>query len=86
MENAWVSPSISHSTRKFNKTHHMGRTREIGTHTFPIVWVLFFPVDSHPMVYFIICEIYGFHSMRKCSEIHRIGRAWEIGTHFFPEV
>ena len=41
LENAWASRSISHTTRKCNKTHHMGRTWEIGTHTFPIVWVVF---------------------------------------------
>ena len=41
MGNAWVFPSISHSTGNCNKTHCMGRTQEIGTHTFPIVWVLF---------------------------------------------
>ena len=38
----------------------MWRTWEIGTHTFPIVWVLFFPLDSHSMVYFVICKIHGF--------------------------
>ena len=41
MGNAWVFPSISHSTKKSNKTHRMGRTWEIGTHTFPIARVLF---------------------------------------------
>ena len=41
MGNAWVFPSISHSTGKCNKTHCMRRTWEIGTHTFPIKWVLF---------------------------------------------
>ena len=38
----------------------MWRTWKIGTHTFPIVWVLFFPLDSLSMVYFITCEIHGF--------------------------
>ena len=42
------------------KTHCMRRAWEIGTHTFPIVLVLFFPLVSHSMVYFIICEIHGF--------------------------
>ena len=37
MGNAWVSPSISHSTGKCNKTHRMRWTWETGTHTFPIV-------------------------------------------------
>ena len=35
MGNAWVSQSVSHSTK-------MRRTWEIGAHTFPILWVLFF--------------------------------------------
>ena len=41
MGNVWVFPSISHSTGKCNKTHCMRRTWEVGTHNFPIVWVLF---------------------------------------------
>ena len=41
MGNAWVFPSISYSTKKFNKTHHMGRTWEIVTNNFSIVWVVF---------------------------------------------
>ena len=50
------------------KTHCMRRTWEIGIHTFPIVWLLF-PLDSHSMVYFIICEIHGFP--------HQFPVAWE---------
>ena len=51
----------------------------------------FFPLDSHPMVYFLIGEIHGFlhqfsYSVGKYSEIHRIGRFWEIGNHFFTKV
>ena len=42
MGNAWVSPSISESMGKCNKTHRMGRTWEIGAHTFPILWAHFF--------------------------------------------
>ena len=65
----------------------MWRSWETGTHTFPIVWVLF-PLDSHPMVYFITWELHGFshqifHSIRKVSETHRMGKAWEIGFHIF---
>ena len=41
MGNAGVSLPISHCTRKCNKAHRMGRTWEIGTHTFSIVWILF---------------------------------------------
>ena len=37
MRNAWVSPSILHRTGKSNKTQ--GKAWEIGTPTFPIVWV-----------------------------------------------
>ena len=39
MRNVWVSPSISHSMGKCNKT--LGKSWEIGNHTFPIVWVHF---------------------------------------------
>ena len=60
MGNAWVSLYISHSTGKCNKTHGIGKVWEIGTHTFPIVWVLFFPLDSHLKVYFSIWEMRGF--------------------------
>ena len=42
MGNAWVSPLISHSMGKCNKTHRIRRTWEIGAHTFPILWAHFF--------------------------------------------
>ena len=45
MENARVLPLTSHSMGKCNKTHCMGKTLEISTHIFLIVWVLF----SHPI-------------------------------------
>ena len=60
VENAWVFTSVFHGTAKCNKTHRIGRTWEIGTHKFPIIWVLFLPCDSHPTVYFITWEIHGF--------------------------
>ena len=41
MGNAWVFPLICQSTGKCNKTHHVGRTWEIGTHSFPILQVPF---------------------------------------------
>ena len=41
MENAYIFPSISHSTGKCNKTHGMEKVWEIDTHTFPIACVLF---------------------------------------------
>ena len=59
MGNARIFPSISHNMGKCNETHCMGKVWEIGTHSFPIVWVLF-PSDSHPMVYFIIWEMHEF--------------------------
>ena len=60
MQNAWVAPSICHCMGKWCKTHQAGRAWEMDIHYFPLVWALFFPLDSHAMVYFIICEIHGF--------------------------
>ena len=37
--NAWVSLSVSCSTRKCNKTQFMGSTWKTGTGTFPVVWL-----------------------------------------------
>ena len=37
MGNAWVTPSISQTTGKCNKTNGMGNVWEIDTDTFPIV-------------------------------------------------
>ena len=45
----------------------------------------FFPLDSHSIVHFIICEIHGFPPQFSIA-IHRIGRVQEIGTHFFPNL
>ena len=88
MGNAWVYPSISHSTGKCNKTHCMGRTWEIGTHTLPIWYGCFFSLDSHSMVYFITWEmdVFSHHLavMGKGSQIHRMGKAWEIGSREYP--
>ena len=39
----------------------MWRAWEIGSHTFPIVRVLFSLLDSNPRVYFKMCEIHGFY-------------------------
>ena len=87
---AWVFPAISHSTRKYNKTHRIGRTWEIGTHTFPIVWVLFsirFPSYGilHHMGNAWVSPSIS-HSIGKCSEIHQIGRACVIGTNTLPKM
>ena len=48
----------------------------------------FFPLDSHPMVYFITWEMDGFsyrisHRIRKVSKTHQMGKASEIGFHTF---
>ena len=55
MGNAWVFPSISHSTGKCNKAHCMRRNGKLLLIPFPIVWVLFpclIPItwytSSHP--------------------------------------
>ena len=54
---------------KCNETHGMGNVWEIDTQTFPIVWVLFFPSDSHPLVYFSIWEMHGFpHKFPRVQE------------------
>ena len=52
MGRAWVFSSNSHMMRKYNKTHYMGETWDIDTHTFtnkntsP-------PSNSQPMVFYI---------------------------------
>ena len=57
-----------------NNTNRMRRSWEIGTHTFPIVWVIF-SIRSHPMVNFITWEMHGFfHRIRKFSETHQMGK------------
>ena len=60
MGNAWVFPSISHSTRKCNKTHRMGENLGNWQSYFSHSMGTFFPSDSYPMVYFIIWEMHGF--------------------------
>ena len=90
MGNAWVFSSISHSMGKCNKTHRMGKTWEIGIHTFPIVWALF----SHPIPILWYTSLHGkcmgfhimSHGMGKCNKTHRMGKTWEIGIHTFPIV
>ena len=90
MGNAWVFPSTCHSTGKCNKTHPMGKTWEIGNHTFPIAWVLF----SHPIPILSYTSSYGkcmgfptiSQSTGKCNKIHHMGRIWEIGTQIFSIV
>ena len=95
--NAWVFPKISHSTRKWNKTHQMERTWDTGTHNFPIVWVLF----SHPILILWYTSSYVkwvsspliSHSTRICKK-NIMGRTWgtlgkpgrAVGSHTFPIV
>ena len=55
MGNACVSPSISHSTVKLNKTHQIEVTMKIGAHTFPVVWVFF----SNPIAVLWCASSYG---------------------------
>ena len=90
MGNALAFQSISHRTGKRIKTHVMGKTWEIATHTFPILWVFFFLSNSNPTVYFIIWEMHGFpHQFpiaRENATKHIIGRNWEISTNTFPIV
>ena len=90
MGTAWVSPSISHSTGKCNKTHSMGKTWEIGNQTFPIVWVLFSNLFPSYGILHQMGNAWVFpsisHSTRKCNKTHCMGRTWELGTLTFPIV
>ena len=60
MKNAWASPSISHSTGKSNNTHRMRENLGNWYSYFSHSMGAFFPLDSHPMVYFITWEMHGF--------------------------
>ena len=60
MRNGSVSPSISHSTWKSNKIYRMGENLENWWSHFSHNMGAFFPLDSHPMLYFITWEMYGF--------------------------
>ena len=91
MGNAWVFPSISHSSGKWNKTHGMGRTWKIGIHTFPIVWICIIPIQFAS--YGILPRIGNAwifplisHSTGKWNKIYCTGRIWEIVAHTFPVV
>ena len=60
----------------------MGKAWEIGTITFPIICI-FFPLDSHPVVYFIIWEMHVFppsisHSTVKLNKTYRIEGTMKI--------
>ena len=88
MENAWVFSLILRE----NVTKHIAwrRAWEIGTHIFPIVWVL----SSHPIPSYGVPYHMGngwifplvSHSAGKYIETHRIGKASEIGSHILSIV
>ena len=58
MGNVWVSPSISHSTGKCNKTLRMDELENWYSH-FSHSMGDFSPYNFHPTVYFIIQEMHG---------------------------
>ena len=68
----------------------MGKTWEIGNHTFPIVWVLF--SNPIPIAWYILsygrCRAFPSisHSTRKCNKTHHVEKTWEIGNQTFPIV
>ena len=88
MGNAWVSPSISQSTEKCNKTH---RRREPGK----LVLILF---PYYGRFFSIGFRFYGIlhHmgnvcsfslislNMGKDSQTHRMEKAWEINSRKYP--
>ena len=90
MGNAWVFATIFYSTRKCNKTHRMERTRELSTHTFPILRVFFsnqFPfygILHHMRNAWVFATIS--YSTRKFNKTHRMERTRELSTHTFPIV
>ena len=72
--NACVFSLISHNLGNNSQNHRMGNVWEIGSQKYPtklivcgelgelvprLLWVLI-SLDSHSVVYFIICEIHGF--------------------------
>ena len=63
---------------KDNKTHCIGRTWKIGTHTFPIVWMLFpiryqsYGILHHMRNAWVSPSI--FHSTGKFNKIHRFNK------------
>ena len=69
MGNAWVSPSISHSTGKCNKTHCNMEKLGNWCSYFSHIMDAFFPLDSHFMVCFITWEMHVFS--------HQFPIAWE---------
>ena len=66
----------------------MGRTWEIGAHTFPILWALFsirFPFYGilHHMGNACVFSLIS-HNLVKDSQNHRMGKVWEIGSRNYP--
>ena len=101
MVNAWVSPSISHSTGKSNKTHRMGENLGNWYSYFFHSMDPFFPLDSHPMKLDIpiTWEIHGFphqfpialENAAKPIELENLGSCYsyfvtQLLTILFPKV
>ena len=65
------------------------RTWEIGAHTFPILWMLFFSIRFpfygilHHMGNACVFSLIS-HNMGKDSQNHRMGKVWEIGSRKYP--
>ena len=73
MGNTWVFPSVSHSIGKCSETHWIESAWEIGTHTLPKIWVLFFHQIS------ILCCTLS--RMKKCSKMHPVWETWILDIH-----
>ena len=73
----WEMHGFSHEfpivQENCNKTHFMGRTWEIGTHTFPIVRFLFYGILYYMGNACVFSSIS--HNMGKDSQTHGIRKA-----------
>ena len=86
MGNAWVS----HQYFIAQDNARMGRNREIGTRTFPIVCVCFFPIQfpSYGILHYMgnaWCFVSISHSIGRSSKIHPVVKIWDKDTHIFPK-
>ena len=84
MENACVFSSVSYNMGKDSQTHRMGKSWEIGLHTFSIKWVGFFIRSPFCRILQHMENAWAFssvsHSMEKDRKTDRMGKAWEIGS------
>ena len=94
MENAWGSPSISHSIGKCSKTHPVGRLWDISTYTslkIPVVLsvVIFHQISILWYTFYRMGNVLFFQSIfnstGKCSKAHPEGENWNIDTHTVPK-